>query len=540
MYKVMIVEDEMLVRIGLKNSVEWSRFGLEVTADFPDGLAAWDYYEREKPDVVITDISMPRMDGMELISNIRRQDKHTRVVVLSCLEEFELARKALKLDVSSYILKLTMTEEEIEQVLTGVREELDQQQSHVNIVQRTTASASPDIELVKEKMFKDFMFYQIFSTDEFSRFVTELGLRLSPVRLVVCVMEVDHYFSLKERFRDEHGHLVKMSMLNILSEIMSGYKRGEAVQINDRHYAIVLHFADMLSEQAIVQEIRQLLEHIQDTIRHYFNCTVSFGISSVNGGYDSLPRQYAEAQRALQRKFIVGPGQQHQGTGRADRTGVLARVERIRNHNDIRELLPQLKQREYDEFLDEIECGMCEDRKTLEITVYQFVQWINTNVYDHNNEKTLLLSMTEKLENCDTMPDMLDQVLTYMNTLVDLVRKRLQMSDEITRAIEYIKRHYTENISLQMVADYVGLSPGYLSNLFRKELQITYIDYVNRYRIERAKELLAQNQLRSSDVPALVGFSPEYTYFSKVFKKITGLNPNEYRRQTTLKDKRVP
>ncbi|MGG4483117.1 response regulator [Paenibacillus xylanilyticus] len=539
MYKVMIVEDEMLVRIGLKNSVEWSKFGLEVSADFPDGQSAWDYYEREKPDVVITDISMPRMDGMELISNIRKQDKYTRVVVLSCLEEFELARKALTLDVSSYILKLTMTEEEIEQVLTGVREELDQQHNSTHVQARAAAS-SPDMELVKEKMFKDFMFYRIFSSEEFASFITDSGLRLSPVRLVVCVMEVDRYVSLKERFRDEHGHLVKMSLLNILSEIMSGYKRGEAVQINDRHYALVLHFADLLSEQAIVQEIRQLLEHIQDTIRHYFNSTVSFGISSVNGGYDSLPRQYAEAQRALQRKFITGSGQQHQGTGRADYTGVLARLEQIRNHTSIRELLPKLKEKEYDEWLDEMERGMNQERKSMEITIYQFVQWVNTHVYDHNNEKTLLLSMTENLETCDTMPDMLDQVLVYMDTLVDLISKRLQMSDEITRAIEYVKRHYTENISLQMVADHVGLSPGYLSNLFRRELQITYIDYVNRYRIERAKELLAQSQLRSSDVPALVGFSPEYTYFSKVFKKITGLNPNEYRRQTTNKDKRVP
>ncbi|MEK3823405.1 response regulator [Paenibacillus sp. FSL K6-1558] len=536
MYKVMIVEDEMLVRIGLKNSVEWSKFGLEVTADFPDGLAAWDYYEREKPDVVITDISMPRMDGMELITNIRNLDKHTRIVVLSCLEEFELARKALTLDVSSYILKLTMTEEEIEQVLTSVREELDQKQSQV---QGRVSSTSPDIELIKEKMFKDFMFYHIFSTEEFSRFVTESGLRLSPVRLVVCVMEVDRYFSLKERFHDEHGHLVKMSLLNILGEIMTSYKRGEAVQINDQHYALVLHFADILSEQAIVQEIHQLLEHVQDTIRHYFNCTVSFGISSVNGGYDSLPRQYAEAKRALQRKFITGPGQQHQGTGRADRSSVLVRIEQIRNHKAIRELLPPLKQKEYDQFLEEIEGGLCEERKTLELTIYQFIQWINTHVYDHNNEKTLLVSMTEELETCDTLPDMLDRILVYMSTLVELIRKRLQMSDEITRAIEYIKRHYTENISLQMVADHVGLSPGYLSNLFRKELQITYIDYVNRYRIERAKELLAQSQMRSFDVPALVGFSPEYTYFSKVFKKITGLNPNEYRRQTTLRDKRV-
>lgn len=113
MYKVMIVEDEMLVRVGLRSSVDWSKYGMEVAADLPDGQAAWDYYLKEKPDIVITDIRMPRMDGMELIGKIREADKETRIVVLSCLEEFDLARRAMSLGVSHYILKLTMTEAEI-------------------------------------------------------------------------------------------------------------------------------------------------------------------------------------------------------------------------------------------------------------------------------------------------------------------------------------------------------------------------------------------------------------------------------------------
>src|SRR5690606_2230358 len=96
---------------------------------------------------------------------------------------------------------------------------------------------------------------------------------------------------------------------------------------------------------------------------------------------------------------------------------------------------------------------------------------------------------------------------------------------------QYIKQNYKENISLQQVAEHVNLSFSYVSNLFKKELQITFIDYLNRYRVERAKELLTGTQMKSYDIANQVGFSPEYTYFSKVFKKVTGLNPNEYRRQ---------
>jgi len=528
MYKVMIVEDEMLVRIGLKNSVEWSKFDLEVAADFPDGQAAWDYYEREKPDVVITDICMPKMDGMELIANIRKNDKDTRVVVLSCLEEFELVRKAMTLGVSNYILKLTMTEEEIEQVLGTVREELDGRMPQKG----EAVLPAPNLDLMKEKMFKDFMFYHIFSPEEFGRFAAQFNLRLTASRLVVCVMEVDRYARLKDRFRDEYGHLVKMTLLNMLGEIMATHKRGEAFQIDDRRYALVIHFGDIVSEQSIVQEVGKILTHIQDMIRLYFNGSVSFGISGIRSGFAVLPKLYGEAQRALERKFIAGPGQYHQGEQPADPSSVLERLDTIRAFIPVRSLLTANRQQEYDDFLDSLERELSGDRKSLEIMMFRFVQWISSNLYDnHHHEKMLLTSITENLEDCDTLPDMLDEVITYIGSLAEQIRNRLQMSGEITKAIQYIKQHYTENISLQTVADHVGLSSSYLSSLFRKELQISFIDYLNRYRIERAKELLTEGRHKPSDVAVMVGFSPEYTYFSKVFKKITGLNPNEYRRQ---------
>jgi two-component system response regulator YesN len=530
MYKVMIVEDEMLVRIGLKNSVDWSQYGMEVVADLPDGQAAWDFYRKEKPDLIVTDIRMPKMDGMQLIENVRREDEETRIVVLSCLEEFELARKAMSLGVSNYILKLTMTEEEIGSVLDGVRKQLDQQGGSSESA--SSASYPSNLELIKEKMLKDFLFYGIFSPEEFESFAAQSGMRLTPARMVVCELEVDRYPLLREKFKDEHGHLIKMTLLNILEEIASARKRGEIFHLDEKHYLLLLSFEDVVSEQAIMQETKALLGHIQEAIRTCFNGSVSFGVSGIRPGFKSLPKLYAEAHKALRNKFLSGVAHLHQAGQPPDSAGVRQRIAQLRGYEPLLALLSPMKRKEFEEYLDFLENSLASGRKSVEVLLFQFVQWAGTSLYDDiQNEKTLLLSATEQLEACDTLADMLDQVADYFARIVEQTLGRLTISGEITKAIQFIKQHYKDNISLQTVADHVGLSFSYLSNLFKKELQITFIDYLNRYRIERAKELLTGTQMKSYDIAVEVGFSPEYTYFSKVFKKVTGLNPNDYRRQ---------
>jgi len=531
-YKVMIVEDEMLVRIGLKSSVDWSRYGMEVVADLPDGQAAWEFFGQAKPDVVITDIRMPRMDGMQLIERIRAAGEETRIVVLSCLEEFELARKAMALGVTGYILKLTMTEAEIGGVLTAVRRSLDEKGARSEPAEGRASATNMD--LVKEKVLKDFLFYNIFSADEFERFASRHGMRLRPVRLVACKMELDRFGKLKAKFKDEHGHLIRMTLLNMLGEIATLRGRGEAFGIDDRQYLLLLSFEDIASEQAIMQEVHAMLHHIQEAISTYFDASASFGVSGIRSGYKHLPQLYADAGKALQHKFATGCGLVHRYGQSADLTGVRARIEKLRDASPLRTLLSPMKQKEYAAYLDALEPSLTAGRKAAEVHLYRFLQWVGTSLYDDGqNEKTLLMNATEKLESSDTLLEMLDLVSVYFDDIVEETRNRLHMSSEITKALQYIKGHYKENISLQAVADHVNLSFSYLSYLFKKELQITFIDYLNRYRIERAKELMAGTQMKSYDIAVEVGFSPEYTYFSKVFKKVTGLNPNEYRRQRT-------
>lgn len=125
MYRVLIVEDELFVRLGIKMSVEWEALDMEVIADVSNGEQAWEVYVREEPDIILTDLKMPIMDGMELIRRVREKSDRTRIIILSCLEEFALVRESISMDVTDYILKLTMTREDMEKVLDKARTELE-------------------------------------------------------------------------------------------------------------------------------------------------------------------------------------------------------------------------------------------------------------------------------------------------------------------------------------------------------------------------------------------------------------------------------
>jgi two-component system response regulator YesN len=534
MYKVMIVEDEMLVRIGMRNSVDWAKFNMQIISDLPDGQMAWHYCLNEGfPDLIITDIRMPKMDGMELIASVRKENKNTRLVVLSCLEEFELVRQAMSLGVSNYILKLTMTEEEIETVLNGVRAELDTQAAAAVLPKDENRLGPGNLDLVKEKYIKDFLFYGIYSAEEFEKFSVRNSLRLAPVRLLACVMEVDSYSNLKRKFKDKNGHLIKATLLNILHEIMNTYKRGETIYLDETHYLLLFSFDDMLSEQSIKQELYMMLNTIKDAIQTYSNSSVSFGISGMQSGYKSLRKLYMEAAHLLEGKFLSGPGLKHAVGDHIDPGLLHLRIEKLRMDPSVREMLSPMKLKEYDQHLSNLAAFISAEKTAIRIMLHQFIQWINANIYDDaNTEKELLLKIAETLNESDTLPEMLEHASDYVARVVEQSKTVLHMSGEISKAIQFIKLNYDQNISLQQVADHVNLSFGYLSNLFKKETQITFVEYLNNYRIERAKELLEKTQMKTYDVAVKVGFSPEYTYFSKVFKKVTGLNPNEYRRHT--------
>jgi len=301
MYRVLLAEDELFVRLGLKNSIDWKRFDMQIVADVANGAEAWEAFEKLKPEIVITDLKMPIMGGMELIAKIRAVNPDTQLVILTCLEEFDLARKAMSLGVSDYIVKHSVSTEDLELVLGKLQSGLSG-----SLVKQSVPEA--DIDVIKEKLFKDYLFLQRYSAEEFARKAEELDLSLTPRNIVVCAMEIDSFERLQEKFKDDKGQLIRVSLLNVLNEVAQLHGNCEAFHDSDSRYALLFSSPESISGKEMEESLYRMLGHIRKVMGTYFNATVSFGISSRQDGFGHLRRQYAECSQALEQVFSGGTG----------------------------------------------------------------------------------------------------------------------------------------------------------------------------------------------------------------------------------------
>jgi len=296
MYTVLIVEDEPLVRIGLKCSISWEKLNMNVIADVPNGRDALEVYHKSKPDLILTDIKMPVMDGMRLISAIRAEDNATKIIILTCFEEFDLAQKAIQLGVSNYILKMSMNPKDIEAVLSKVSDELKREREHFK--QNPPINLDPG--LVKENLFKQFIFYSLYSEQDFSLAVEQLNLRLSPQNIVLCALCVDQFSALQDKFKDRQGDIIRFAVINIIDEILTGFKRGEAFHEKEGRYILLLSFPDIKSQNDIQKLVQEILSRAGSAIETYVGGKVAFYRSSVCQTYASLPLMYDECLAAME------------------------------------------------------------------------------------------------------------------------------------------------------------------------------------------------------------------------------------------------
>jgi two-component system response regulator YesN len=525
LFKVLIAEDEMLVRVGLKNAIEWSKFGMTVIADVPNGQVAWEVYKREAPHIVITDIKMPVMDGMELIARIRETDQTTKVIILTCMEDFDLVRKALVKNVSEYILKLEMSTDQIEGLLSRLQREM--KESFRSIPQHSESEHGA----VKETLFKDYLFCNRYTVSEFAVKVDNMHLNLKPVRMIVCMMEIDQYWRLRDRFQDQKGQLIRMSLLNALDEVLRGYERGEVFHDEESRYIFIFSFHDLLSEQQILECLYKIIDHIRKVMTTYFNVTVSFGISDIQTGYHAMKKQYQQSVQALERKFFYGPGK-NVPAERYDK-GLIS--------SEWREKLLKLPEEweisdSYKKSLaDKIHSFLLEGNAAVKQVVQkQFMQWLLWPITSLHlarvNAVDLFTLYAERTMNAETMDETIEIYRQYLFELAKYHAQKRTVSKEIKDVLYFIEIHFERDITLEDLAELVKMSPNYLSSLFKKEMQQNYADYLVQYRIEKAKELLLGTYLKTYEVADKVGFV-NHSYFSRSFKKMTGTSPREFRKQ---------
>lgn len=534
MYRVMIVEDELLVRIGIKNSIHWDAYEMIVVADVADGAEAWEVYEREKPDIILTDIKMGRMDGIELIKRIREGDTTTRIIILSCLEDFHTARQAAGLGVTDYILKLTMSFEEMGEVLAKARTEL----KAMNRSEVDATLSRQDLDWHKEKLFKDYLFYGAYTEEEFGLHIKQAKADLSPGKLIVVTMDIEEYDKLKKTFKDEKDGLIRFSLLNMMNEVLGSYKRGEAFHEKECRFVFLFSFGDFPSELRIKEELQRILLHITRALNSFFNVHVTFGIGGMKNRYAKLREGYREAVHAVSMRYFVGN----------DRLITFDSDLNVNKQKEAVSLLLRLpdgialrlsemgyRTEGFKERLIEACPRIIEDKQAV-VNALTYVAQQIALVKDKSsgNPLTHLLVAIDRIVGAGTMEEAIKELMTFVEQ-TESSGSEEGLSREVQMAIKHMNQNYDKDISLHGVADKIGLSPNYFSSLFKKELQVNFVEYLNGIRIRKAQEYLKFTNLKSYEIADKIGFAHD-TYFNRLFKKITGMTPNEYRRTVEIRE----
>lgn len=533
MYRVVIAEDEPLARQVLIASIQWEDHGMTIVAEAANGQEAWDAYREHKPDLIITDIRMPVMNGLELIERIRKHDRSTKIVVLSCLDEFDRVRKAFTLGISDYISKLTMTTDEMQHLLSRISQEM----ALVPEAKKRPADSLEQLQ-VKENLLKDFMFRSRFSVQEFLLFAGDMGWRINHASpILLCLIEIDDYSKLLERYKDDYGLLTKMSVLNVLDELLNDCAAGEVIYDNHNRYIVVFSSRRQQGDGQLQDELRDALERIRFAFTDYFGATLSIGVSEVYTGYANLRVMYRESRSALRRKFVLGAsrtiGAQADLEDELSREAERAFAEMMNGWHMAHPQLEQQLKASVHEFLrrDEWEQGPVIDffQLLLQMPIH-VLKLSREHAWDHFQHYSSRLRQANSLrEACETFTE-------YAHRTMQLREASPVWSREVMEAIRYMEREYCEEVTLTKLSSHVKLSSNYLGAMFKKETGFSPIEYLIQYRIVKAKELIAETDQRTYEIAEQVGIS-DYSYFSRMFKKMVGVSPSEYRKMHRYNDR---
>ena len=514
MYRVIIVDDEPVIRNGISAFVEWEKEGLSVEDHYANGVEALAALESGSADILITDIKMPLMNGIQLMKQAIERYPWIKVVLISNYSDFEYVKEGLQLGAVDYLLKLTLNRDDLLAVLRRCISMLEEERRLDSELYHFQQGARYRERKMAEQEIKRLIVQEQTSSSSTAWAPAWLDMPY------VCV-----YFMLDaaEEWRENYGYLYVQLMLEELQEML--YEQiEEGIAPLAAENSLFLIFPNNEGE------VERQLGQWKKLLETKWGISISAGYA-IEQGVHNILKGFADSRSACQRRFFAGLG------------GLYCMRESQTNlENTYTDAVPI---EEWAPFFEIINAGdpvsfaveFALERwkeetlspEQVKHEAYSLLAGVNKL---HTNEEALLAERYELLNQAET----LEQLASILTCQLEEMEKSYipKLTDNgyggqlITKALEYIATHYTENLTQQSVADFVHLSKSYFSLLFKKQTDRNFIDYLIELRIREAKRLLAHNDSRVYDVAGAAGFK-DVKYFSKVFKKVTGLSPIEYR-----------
>jgi len=540
MIKVLIVDDEVLVRIGIKSCIKWENSGFEIVGEAENGIEALELVEKCKPDLVLTDIRMPKMDGLEFLKQLKEKQPDVKTIILSCYNEFSYVREAMKLGALDYVLKLSMQPEELLEILNKIKGEIDKEKKQNSEVYLLRQKANSNTKAIKENLIKNALTGNIKNESEFYSNIQELDFKVDFSSYIVFHISIEDYKLIASNRWENDERSLNSSVITVINNILSKYGECEVIQYEGSNFFVILSTSGNLNQENACDAVRQSAENIVEMITTYLNMKASLGISSSGKTLEELSWKVKEAQLANSYGFYL-------------------KNKSISFYNrDIKldsNALPDFSSVELDlmqalDIVDKDKIKLCiamifqkiiEDRK-----VYpdRFVKKLTEMLYLFSRRLSAIGGyMDEIIDEYKTDP--YERIKMFLNIysleewfykFIDRyseyvkLKQKKKTKEEIIKIKNYVLANYTNKFSIPICARICNMSEKYFSYVFKKETGENFTDYVNRVRIEKAKELIKNQNMVIFEVANKVGYEND-KYFIKLFRKTVGMTPGEYKRK---------
>ncbi|SHH92982.1 response regulator transcription factor [Clostridium grantii] len=531
MYKVLIVDDELPARELLKMKIDWKSIGFQITGMAKNGKEALEFYNSYKPDLVITDIEMPVMDGLSLIQSIKEINESQPIIILSCHESFSYARKAIKLGVNDYLIKDSIETEELRTIITHM---FKKQETN----KKKLSSQSETISQKKKSVVTRHLIKYVMNDSKQQEYISQYELHLygNQFKLLFIDIEIlDQDLSKPQSQFFNNDAIESLQYLIRLS--LNDYALGEICHDEGNCFIVVYGVTKSHSQMDSQGEALEICASIRNNINSKFNTQTTIGVSSPFSKLINLNTAYNESKQCVNRKIISG----------YDKTYLFSNVSSIDKDQYIKIL--NVKLNRINDYLNNYNFKPI-FKEIDDIFLQNLKGFMQYNYLKHTN--WTLLSML--IEFCsknnlsfielsgshspwETIMDMktVDGMCTWFNRNIEIISDLLcskvdnNYSYHVQKSINYIHKHYSQNISLNDLSEMDNLNSSYLSRIFKKETGTSITDYINKVRTEEAKSLIQNSNKKMYEIAELTGFSSTQRFFL-IFKKVVGSSPGDFRK----------
>jgi two-component system, response regulator YesN len=530
MIKLLIADDEEEIRSGIRDIIDWKSNGISVCGEVENGLEALKIIQETAPDILLLDIKMPEMDGIQVMEHLAPESK-MKIIILSGYDNFSYAQKALKLGASDYILK-PCHKDVILQTVLRVKEGIESELKNKIFFDQLQAQFNHSLPLLKEKYLIKLLNTAYDSELKLLENFELFKINIPTKPIVVAVVNIDYPYHFYEQFTRD-AELMKFAIRNICTETIYQRFFHEIIEYNGD--IIILVSLDPKQREQLLQ----LLEQIKDTIKLNLSFSVSIGIGNIEEDIHRIHLSYVEALKSIEAKFFLGADTiiQYQDIHSSVIEDALYP---IAEEKSVLNCIAQGNEAELDVAIDGFFTVLSPEKRSkicftrcclaLYLSIYHFCierALHEDETLDHN------FSTLDSILKLETMSEMKEIIINSAKYAMSRVNRKKGNNKTIEMAVKYIEENYAKDISLENISRSVYLSPSYFSLLFKQVMSINFVDYLNKVRIENACELLKDIQYKTYEIAYKTGFHDE-KYFSFIFKKVTGMSPSQFRSNIRL------